>query len=81
MDASEDLKEEDSCTAVETEKQTCTVEPSAGVEEIGHSPVQNAEGKRYTNNISKLEFFLNLNVYYKMTLSFVLSCLSLVSNA
>ncbi|XP_057217655.1 rho guanine nucleotide exchange factor 10-like protein isoform X2 [Triplophysa rosa] len=45
LDASENLKEEDHCTAVKTERQTCTLEPSAGVEEIRHSPVQNAEGE------------------------------------
>lgn len=76
MDASEDLKEEDCCTAVETEKQTCTVEPSAGVEEIGHSPVQNAEGKRYTNNASKLEFFLNLYIIKCTVGHFLLCCLA-----
>ncbi|KAA0707632.1 Rho guanine nucleotide exchange factor 10-like protein [Triplophysa tibetana] len=45
LDASEDLKEEDHCTAVRTKRQTYTLEPNAGVEEIRNSPVQNAEGE------------------------------------
>nr|XP_055039253.1 rho guanine nucleotide exchange factor 10-like protein isoform X2 [Misgurnus anguillicaudatus] len=46
LDASESLKEEDeACTRVKTEKQTCTLKPSPEIEETKHSPVQHEKAE------------------------------------